>query len=108
MVQVDRTRLARLCHEHGVSRLRIFGSAARGEERPDSDVDLIVDYAGRKGFFELIDLEGELAELLGREVDLVTERGLSPHMKDAVLASARVLFDAESLWGSAPPYARRG
>jgi predicted nucleotidyltransferase len=96
MVQFDRSRLARVCQKHDVVRLRIFGSAARGEERPDSDVDLIVDYRGRKGFFELIDLEDELAILFGRDVDLVTEAGLSPYMRDAVLSSAAVLFDAES------------
>jgi len=96
MVQFDRSRLARLCQEHDVVRLRIFGSAARGEERPDSDVDLIVDYRGRKGFFELIGLEEELAMLFGRNVDLVTEAGLSPYMRDSVLSSASVLFDAES------------
>lgn len=95
MVDFDRSRLARLCREHDVTRLRIFGSAARGEERADSDVDLIVDYRGRKGFFELIDLEDQLADLFGRAVDLVTERGLSPFMKESVLSSASVLFDAE-------------
>lgn len=95
MVQFDRSRLARMCQEHGISRLRVFGSAARGEERPDSDIDLIVDYTGRKGFFELVDIEDKLAEFFGRDVDLITERGLSPHMKKAVLASATVLFDAE-------------
>jgi predicted nucleotidyltransferase len=79
-----------------VRRLRIFGSGARGEDRPDSDIDLIVDYDGRRGFFEFVELEDELAKLFGREVDLVTERGLSPHMKEAILASATVLFDAES------------
>jgi predicted nucleotidyltransferase len=96
MVQFDRARLASMCREHGISRLRVFGSAARGEDRPDSDIDLIVDYIGRKGYFELVELEEELAKFFGREVDLVTERGLSPHMKEAVLASVTVLFDAES------------
>ena len=96
MVQFDRSRLARACQEHDVVRLRIFGSAARDEERPDSDVDLIVDYRGRKGFFRLIDLEDELGILFGRDVDLVTEAGLSPHMRDSVLSSAAMLFDAES------------
>jgi predicted nucleotidyltransferase len=85
-----------MCQEYGVRRLRIFGSGARGEDRPDSDIDLIVDYDGRRGFFEFVELEDELAKLFGREVDLVTERGLSPHMKEAILASATVLFDAES------------
>ena len=75
-------------------RLRIFGSAARGEERPDSDVDLIVDFRRPTGFLDLIRLERRLGELFGRPVDLVTEPGLSPYIRDAVLASTSVIFDA--------------
>jgi predicted nucleotidyltransferase len=93
MVAFDRSALVRLCREHDVVRLRIFGSAARGEDRPESDVDLIVDFGHPTGLLALIRLERELGELFGRPVDLVTEPGLSPHMRDAVLASASVIFD---------------
>ena len=93
MVQIDSTRLAQLCREHGVKRLRIFGSAAKGQERPDSDVDLIVDFDAPTGFFELIRVEGALAEFFGRPVDLVTEPGLSPYLRESILSSASVLFD---------------
>ncbi len=92
MVQFDPDRLAAICREHGVSRLRIFGSAARGEERADSDVDLIADFAVPKGFFGVIELEDVLSDFFGRSVDLLTEGGLSPYMRDDVLASARDLF----------------
>ena len=94
MVQFDRNRLAELCEEYGVHRLRVFGSVARGEERPDSDVDLIADFSRRTGYFGVIRLERELAEVFGRSVDLVTEGGLSPYMRDDILASSRVIFDA--------------
>ena len=94
MVQFDRDALAKLCQEHDVLRLRIFGSAARGEERPESDVDLIVDYGSPKGFFELLRLERRLGEFFGRSIDLVTEPGLSPYIRDSVLASASIIFDA--------------
>lgn len=89
----DRSALARLCREHDVVRLRIFGSAARGEVRPESDVNLIVDFRNSKGLLHLIRLR-LLGEFFGRPVDLVTEPGLSPYMRDAVLASSSVLFDA--------------
>ena len=69
---------ARVCEEHDVLRLQIFGSVARGEERPDSDLDLIVDFENPIGFLALLRLERSLAELFGRPVDLVTEPGLSP------------------------------
>jgi hypothetical protein len=93
MVQFDSDRLATICRAHGVSRLRIFGSAARGEDVADSDVDLIADFSVPTGFFGVIELEDVLSKLFGRPVDLVTEGGLSPYIRDDVLASARVLFD---------------
>jgi predicted nucleotidyltransferase len=94
MVQFNRERLETLCVEHKVQRLRIFGSAARGEERTESDIDLLVDFSTPVGFFELIELEEQLAEFFGRSVDLLTERGLSPYLRDSILSEAQVLFDA--------------
>jgi uncharacterized protein len=92
MVQFNSDRLAEICRRHGVSRLRMFGSAARGEETIASDVDLIADFSVPKGFFGVIELEDVLSELFGRPVDLVTEAGLSPYMRDDVLASAHDIF----------------
>lgn len=60
MVQFDRQQLAEICQRNDVMRLRIFGSASRGEEGPDSDIDLLVDFASPKGFVELLRLEDEL------------------------------------------------
>jgi uncharacterized protein len=94
MVNFDHNRLADLCQRHGVSRLRLFGSAARGEERPDSDIDIIVDFDRPIGYLELIRFENALSDFFGRSVDLVTEPGLSPFIRDSVLASASVIFDA--------------
>ncbi len=94
MVDFDSTALARLCEEFGVLRLRIFGSAARGEARPDSDIDLIVEFERPTGFIELVRFERLLGEIFGRPVDLVTEPGLDPYIRDTVLSSASVLFDA--------------
>ena len=94
MLNFDAEALAKLCDEHGVRRLRIFGSAARGEERPDSDVDLIVEFGRPTGFIELLRLERLLSDFFGRPVDLVTEPGLDPYIRESVLSSASVLFDA--------------
>ena len=94
MVQFDRNRLAEICREHGVTRLRVFGSAARGEERPDSDIDIIVDFGMPVGFFGVIRFEDALSEFFGRSVDLVTEPGLSPFIRENVIASAAIIFDA--------------
>jgi hypothetical protein len=94
MVPFDQKRLAEICRRNDVRRLRVFGSASRGEEGPDSDVDLLVDFSAPKGLFELIGLEHELESVFNRPVDLVTERGLSPYLKQSILSSAAVIFDA--------------
>lgn len=96
MVQFDRDRLAQFCRSRGIERLRMFGSAARGDEGSESDVDLIADFSTPVGFFELIQAEDELARFFGRPVDLMTEKSISRFMRDDVLASALVIFDGQA------------
>jgi uncharacterized protein len=95
-VTIDDAVLEAFCKTNGVRRLGLFGSALRGELRPDSDIDLLVEFEpGRvPGLLHLAGLELELAELLGREVDLRTPGDLSRHIRDAVSAGARVLYAA--------------
>ena len=94
MVQFDRKQLAAICRRHGVTRLRVFGSASRGEAGPGSDIDLLVDFRSPKGFFELLRLEDELEAFFRRPVDVITEPGLSPYLREPILASASVIFNA--------------
>lgn len=69
----------------GVAKIGIFGSAARGEERPDSDVDVLVEFApGQTTFRNFMELAFYLEELFGRRVDLVTEQGLSQYLRPYV------------------------
>ena len=93
MVQINEARLAELCKKHDVRVLKLFGSASRGDERPDSDIDLLVEFEGDKSLFDLIGLELELEEFLGRDVDLLTEPALSPYLRDRILASASVIYE---------------
>jgi hypothetical protein len=93
MVQFDKRGLAEVCQRNDVKRVRVFGSASRGEERSDSDIDLLVDFRSPKGFFEVFRLEDELEALFGRPVDVVTEPGLSPFLREAILESAAVIFE---------------
>ncbi len=93
--EVDREALAALCQRHGIRRLALFGSAARGEIRPDSDVDLLVEFEpGRPVGLRFVTVADELAELLGRPVDLNTAGFLSPHFRDRVLEEAVPLYEA--------------
>jgi hypothetical protein len=88
--------IAELCRRHQVRELAVFGSAARGEARPDSDIDLLVEFypEARVGLLGFARLMNELSELLGRKVDLVSKPGLKPLIRDAVLAEARVIYAA--------------
>jgi predicted nucleotidyltransferase len=93
MVQFDTKKLAEICRRNDVARVRMFGSAARGEDTPASDIDLIVDFHTPKGFFELVRLEDELKAFFGRKVDVVTEPGLSASVRRSILPVATVIFD---------------
>lgn len=75
-------------HEHAVSDLWVFGSAARGELRPDSDIDLLVSFARPVSLFEFARLRRRLEELLGRPVDLVTREALKPQLRERILTEA--------------------
>jgi uncharacterized protein len=75
--------------ELGVSRLALFGSFVRGDERPDSDIDLLVDFIdGSKSFTAFMSLAFFLEELLGRRVELVTVEALSPYIGPRILSEA--------------------
>jgi predicted nucleotidyltransferase len=73
---------------YGIQRIRVFGSVARGEARPDSDIDLLVDYEPGHGGFAFVDFCEGVERLLRRRVDVVTERSLHPLVRDKVLAQA--------------------
>ena len=86
-----RATLRQIAARHGASNLRVFGSVARGEERPDSDIDLLVDLAEDRGFTDYLALAEEIEQLLQRKVDLVLSRSVSPHFRPYIEAGARPL-----------------
>jgi hypothetical protein len=90
-LRLRRDALHQIAARHGASNLRLFGSVARGEERPDSDVDLLIDLAEDRGFGDYLALAEELETLLHRKVDLVLARSLSPHFRPYIEADATPL-----------------
>ena len=88
--------LAEVCRRYGVKELSLFGSAARGEMRPESDIDMMVEFQPgvRIGLVKFESLAGELESLAGLRVDLVTKRGLKPWVRPPVLKDARVFYAA--------------
>ena len=83
MLAQEKSRLKDNFH---VKSIGVFGSYARGEEQPDSDVDLLVEFDEPIGLFRYIDLEDHLSEFLGVKVDLVTRNALKPRMGRGILA----------------------
>lgn len=95
-VEVDESRMADLCRRYCVRELSVFGSAARGEMRPDSDVDILVEFLPDAGI-DLVDYAGlmlDLSHLLNRRVDLVSKNGLKPRIRASILAQAQLLYAA--------------
>jgi predicted nucleotidyltransferase len=76
---------------HGVSQIRVFGSVARGEERPDSDIDLLIDLDDDRGFADYLAFAEEIETLFGRRVEIVLNRSLSRHFRPYIEAEAQAL-----------------
>ncbi|MCI0887517.1 MAG: nucleotidyltransferase family protein, partial [Chloroflexi bacterium] len=83
-----RNEILALAKMRGARNIRVFGSVARDEATTDSDVDILVDMEPGRSLLDLTGLQLDLEELLGRDVDVVTENGLSPYLKDRILAEA--------------------
>lgn len=77
-----------LGERYGVKNIRVFGSFARGEAGPESDLDLLVEYLPGRGGFAFVDFCEEVEQLLGLRVDVVTEKSLHPLIRDRVLSQA--------------------
>lgn len=86
-----RSELIALADRHKAENLRVFGSVARGEANERSDVNLLVHFRDGASLFDLIDLKEGVEKLLGVAVDVVSDGGLSPYLKDRILNEARSL-----------------
>jgi len=86
-----RDEILAIATHHGACNVRIFGSVARGDARPDSDIDLLVDLEPGRSLLDHVGLWQDLEELLGRRVDVVVDGGLNPHLEKRILAEATAL-----------------
>ena len=89
--QEHRAEILRIAHANGATRVRVFGSVARGTARPDSDLDLLVEFEPGRSLLDLVAIKQDLEDLLGREVHVVTEAAVSPYMREEVLQEATPL-----------------
>ena len=94
-IQIPRTAIAEFCRRNQIRKLALFGSVLRSDFRPDSDIDVLVEFKPERkvGFFELYDLEQELSrELGGRRIDINTPQCLSKYFREQVLADAEIEY----------------
>lgn len=94
-IEIRRSALADFCRRHRIRKLSFFGSVLRDDFRPDSDVDVLVEFepGARVGLIALAGMENELSDLLGRNVDLNTAGCLSRYFRDEVLQEAEVVHE---------------
>ena len=87
-LQEQRDAVLEVARRHGVTSVRVFGSVARGDDSTESDIDLLVTAGPEVSPWFPAGLVLDLEELLGRHIDVVTEKGLNPLLRDQVLAEA--------------------
>lgn len=90
-VRAKRQAILDAAARHGASNVRIIGSVARGEATPDSDVDVLVFMEPDRSLLDRAGLSLDLQEILGRKVDVATERGLRPRLRESVMQDAIAL-----------------
>ena len=95
-INTNPAQIADFCRRHRIRRLAFFGSVLRGDFRPDSDVDVLVEFEPgyRLGLFELIRMQQEFSSLIGRAADFRTPEDLGRHMRARVVAEAEVQYAA--------------
>ncbi len=97
-LNLEESELARLCTQHHIRRLALFGSQLKGTASPDSDIDLLVEFLpdARPTLLDMAQIEIELSQALGgRKVDLRTPQDLSRYFRDEVVRTAQVQYVAE-------------
>lgn len=78
--------------KEGAKRIAIFGSYARGEAGPDSDIDILVEFKERKSLLDLVRIERRISEELGITVDLLTEKSISPYLVDRIKQEMEIIY----------------
>ena len=92
--QIDEIKktLIEVLKKHGVKKAALFGSIVRGEATEESDIDLLIEFGGRKSLLDLAGLKLELQELLRRRIDVLTYKSLHPLLKERILSEQEVIL----------------
>ena len=84
----QREQILRITASHGAQNVRVLGSLARGEAGPDSDIDILVELNHDRSLLDIIAIKQDLEDLMGCDVDVVTEAAISPYIREQVLKEA--------------------
>jgi predicted nucleotidyltransferase len=92
--QISKEQLAEYCKKNNIKKLSVFGSFIRDQLRPDSDIDILVEFDQHHtpGLFSIIKMEMELSKLIGRKVDMRTAEDLSKYFRDEVVKNAKLQY----------------
>jgi predicted nucleotidyltransferase len=95
-LEIPAEEIAEICRRYGIQEMAVFGSAARGDMRPDSDVDVMIEFfpETKYGLCEYQAIEDELVAVFGRRVDLGTKQYIKPRLRDHILRESRVIYAA--------------
>ncbi len=87
-------RVKPILKRYGIRRAKVFGSRVRGDNRPDSDLDVLIDYGDQKfSFLDHVALQQDMSDELGMVVDVVTESAVHPALKERITADARLIYE---------------
>jgi predicted nucleotidyltransferase len=84
--------IIRILKGYGAKKVALFGSFQRGEERPESDIDIIVEFSERRSLMDLVGIEQDISDAVGRKVDLLTEKSISPYLIDRIRKDMMVIY----------------
>lgn len=93
IITSNKSKILEICKKNDITFLAIFGSFARDDFTKDSDIDLLVRFSRRKSLLDLVRIEREFSEILGRKVDLLTEASISPYLKDRINKELEVIYE---------------
>jgi hypothetical protein len=86
-------KMTRILKNQGARKIAVFGFYVRGEEKPESDIDIIVEFSERKSLLDLVGIEQEVSDALGIKVDLLTEKSISPYLIDRIKKEMVVIYE---------------
>lgn len=91
LLRENREAILEIALYHGAKEVRVFGSVARGEDDENSDLDLLVSIAPDRNLYDLIGLQQDIEQLIGRKTNIITDKSINRHLQDAILQEAVAL-----------------